>query len=126
MSKRNDYFNPETLLSRDNPLLKSLENTQQLIFGTLDKAARVQLAFTEDLLDLNREGFEALTRRQSMSELFTAQQDLLTELGKRAQRYAGEMQEVISEVKDEVTEAANELGVGAKPKTAKAKSKKAA
>lgn len=126
MSKRTDYFDPEALFSRENPFLKSAEKTQQLIFGTLDKAARVQLAFTEDLLDLNRQGFEALTRRQSLSELFTAQQDLLTELGKRAARYAGEWQEVATAVKAEVAEAANEVSAAVEPKAARTKSKKAA
>jgi hypothetical protein len=123
MSKRTDYLDPETLFSRENPFLKSVEKTQQLIFGTVDKAARVQLAFAEDLLDLNREGFEALTRRQSLTELFTAQQDLLTELGKRAARYAGDLQEVATAVKAEV---ANEMSAAVEPKTPRTKSKKAA
>lgn len=126
MSQISDYFKPETFFSRDNLFLKSAEKTHRLVFETLDKTARLQLSLAEDLLDLNRERFEMLYARQSLTDLFTAQQNFATELGKRAARYAGDLQEVVSEMQSGATEAANELGSAAKPRKAPKKSKKAA
>ena len=126
MSELSDYFKPETLFSRDNPYLKSVEKTHQLIFGALDKTARIQLDFAEDLLDINRERFESFYRHQSITDLYEAQRKLVTELGERATRYAGELREVVSSMQADATEAANDLRAGAEPKTTRGKSKKAA
>jgi hypothetical protein len=124
MSQFTDFFKPETLFSRDNPFLKSAEKTHRLIFETLDKAARVQLSFAEDLLDINRERFESLYAGQSLTDMFTAQQNIVTELGKRTARYAGDLQEVVTSLQVDASEAANELAEKAVPK-AKARSAKA-
>ena len=126
MTQITDLLKPETLFSRDNPFLKSAEKTHRLIFETLDKTARLQLAFAEDLLDINRERFESLYERQSLTDLFTAQQNIATELGKRTARYAGDLQEVVSTMQAGATDAANELATSAKPKAARTRSKKAA
>lgn len=126
MSELSDYFNPETLFSRDNPFLKSAEKTHRLIFGAADRTARLQLAFAEDLLDINRARFESLYRHQSFTDMVEGQRKLMTELGERATQYAGELREVVSSMQADATEAANELGAGVEPKATKSKSKKAA
>jgi len=126
MSQISDFFKPETFFSRDNLFLKSAEQTHRLVFETLDKTARLQLALAADLLDLNRQRFETLYARQSLTDLFTAQQNLATELGKRAARYAGDLQDVVTDIQAGAAEAANELGTAAKPRKAAGKSKKAA
>lgn len=125
MSTLNDYFKPETLFSRDNPFLKSAEKTHQLIFGALDKTARLQLAFAEDLLDINGQRYQSLYQQQSFTGLFEAQRELMTRLGERASHYAGELREVVSSLQTDVTEAANDFGAEVEPKATKAKSTKA-
>jgi len=104
-----EFFNPETFFSRDNPFLKSAEKTHRLIFETLDKTARLQLALAEDLLDINRERFELLYARQSLTEAITAQQNLVVELGRRTARYAGDLQEVVTGMQVGASEAANDF-----------------
>lgn len=126
MTQFSDYLKPETLFSRENPFLKSAEKTHRLVFETLDKTARVQLAFAEDLLDINRERFESLYEGRTLTDLWTAQQNLASELGKRAAKYAGDLQEVVTSMQAEVAEAANELDAEIEPKARKPKSKKAA
>lgn len=126
MSQLNEYFKPEALFSRDNPFLKSVEKSHRLVFETLDKTARLQLALAEDLLDLNRGRFDSLYEPQSFADVLAEQQNLAAELGKRAVRYAEDLQEVLGEVQAEVTEAANELAAEAKPRKSAPKSKKAA
>lgn len=126
MSQLPDFFSPEKLFSRDNPILKSAEKTHRLIFETLDRSARVQIAFAEDLLEINRERFESLYARQSLTDLFTAQQNLATELGKRTAKYAGDLQEVAGSLQTGVADAANEMAPKAPRKAAGGKSKKAA
>ena len=126
MSKINEFLDPETFFTRDNPFLKSAEATHRLVFETLDKTARLQLAFAGDLLQINRERFESLYQRQSLSDLLAAQQELAAELGKRTARYAGELQDVVSDIQSGVTEAANEFGAAAAPRKNAARSKKAA
>ena len=125
MSMLNDYFKPETLFSRDNPFVKSAERTHQLIFGALDKTARLQLAFAEDMLDINRERYESLYQRQTFSEMVEAQRKLATDLGERASHYVGELRDVFSSVQSDVTDAANDLGAEVKSKATKAKATKA-
>jgi hypothetical protein len=128
MNQFTDFFKPEALFSRENPFLKSVEKTHRLVFETLDKAARLQVCFAEDLLDINRERFESLYSGQSLSDVFTAQQNIVTELGKRTARYAGDLQEVVTSMQADATEAANELAETAAPraKARTAKAKKAA
>jgi hypothetical protein len=128
MNQIADFFKPEILFSRQNPFLKSAEKTHRLVFETLDKTIRLQLGFTEDLLDINRERFESLYQTQSFSDLLAAQQNLASELGQRTARYAGDLQDIVSDIQSGVGEAANELGAQAKPKPKKAagKAKKAA
>lgn len=126
MSELSDYFKPETLFSRDNPYLKSAEKTHRLIFGALDKTARVQLAFAEDLLDINRDRLQSLYQQKSVTDWFEVQRKLLTELGERATQYASELRDVVSSVQADATEAANDLAADVEPKATKSKSKKAA
>jgi hypothetical protein len=94
---------------------------------------RAQLAFAEDLLDINRERFELLYAGKSFTETLDAQQDLMTEFGERAARYAGNLKEIAtamsSELTDVVADAANEAAGAAGPakgKTRSAKSNNAA
>jgi len=126
MSQLNEFFKPEALFSRDNPFLKSVQKSHRLVFETLDKTARLQLALAEDLLDMNRSRFNSLYETQSFADLLANQQNLAAELGERAKRYAEDLQEVFGEVQEEVTEAANELAAEAKPRKSVRKTKKAA
>ena len=126
MSQIADYFKPEAFFSRDNPFLQSAGKTHRLVFETLDKTARLQLALAEDLLNLNRERFDTLYQRQSLGDLLAAQQNLAAELGKRAARYAGDLQGIVTDMQSGVGEAANEFAAGARPKKAAGKAKKAA
>ena len=130
MTQFTDYFKPEVLLSRENPFLKSAAAAHRALFDTLDKAARVQLAFAEDLLDLNRERFELLYAGKSITETLGAQQDLMFELGRRTSRYAGDLQDIATSLGSGLTEAAadaaNEAASGAGRKAGASKSKKAA
>ena len=122
MSQINDFFKPEALFSRDNPLLKSLRQGHELMFETFDKAARVQLTYAEELLDVNRKQFEAFYSGKSLKDAVAAQQDLATEVGKRTAKCVGDLQEVVVEMQAGVSEAANDLG--ASPATGKARTKK--
>ena len=130
MTQFTDYFKPEVLLSRENPFLKTAAAAHRAVFDTLDKAARVQLAFAEDLLDLNRERFELLYAGKSFTETLDAQQDLLMEMGKRSVRYAGDLQDIATSLgtglKGAAADAANEAAAGAGRKAGASKSKKAA
>ena len=126
MSQVSQFFKPETFFSRENPFLKSAEKTHRLVFESYDKTARLQLAMAEDLLDLNRERYEAFYACQSLSDLFTAQQNLVAELGERTARYAGDLKDVVTDIQAGAAEAANEFGPAAKPAKASARSKKTA
>lgn len=122
MTQFNDFFKPEALFSKDNPLLKSFRQGHELMFETFDKAARVQLAYAEELLDVNRKQFETLYSGKSLKDAVAAQQDLVTEVGKRTAKCVGDLQEVVVEMQAGVSEAANDLGAG--PASSKAKTKK--
>jgi hypothetical protein len=126
MTKISEFLNPETLFSRENPFLKSAEATHRLVFETLDKTARLQLSFAEDLLEINRERFVSIYASESVSDFIAAQQNLVAQLGKRAARYAGDLKEVVSDVQAGATEAANEYAAAPAPKKPAPKSKKAA
>ncbi len=121
MALFNDYLNTEKLLSRDNPLLKAAESGHRLVFQSFDTAARMQLAFAADLLDLNRDRFDALYNGASLQETFEAQRDLALEVGKRAARHVGELSEIFAFAALDLTDAANEQRAPkARPKKAKA------
>lgn len=130
MTQFTDYFKPEVLFSRENPFLKPVAVTHRAIFDTLDKAARVQLAFAEDLLDMNRERFELLYAGKSFTETLDAQQDLITDLSRRTAQYAGDLQDIATSLGSGLTEvatdAANDTAKGAGRKSGSTKSKKAA
>jgi hypothetical protein len=130
MTQFTDYFKPETVFSMENPFLRSARAAHRLMFDTFDKTARAQLRFAEDLLDLNRDRFELLYAGKSFSETFDAQQELVADFGKRAADYAGDLREaaesVFGRASEAAVDAANDLGAGAKPKSAATRSKKKA
>jgi hypothetical protein len=102
-------------------LFKVAEKTHRLIFESYDKAARLQLTFAGDLLDLNRKRFDALYADDTLLNKVSAQQDLVTKFGKRTATWAGDL-------RGNISDAANELvsPVAAKAPAAKAKKAKAA
>lgn len=130
MTQFADFFKPEAIFSLENPFLKSAAATHRALFETFDKAARAQLAFAEELLDINRDRFELLYAGKSLTETMDAQQDLITELGKCAARYVGDLKEIAESMGTDLTEAvadaANEATGAAESKPKSAKSKKAA
>lgn len=126
MSQFTDMFDIDTLFSRKNPIVESAGKMHRKIFETFDRTARLQLSFTEDLLDLNRKRFEALYAGNSLPEVVKAQQELVTEFGKRTATWVGDLQEVVVELQSDAGEAANEMVKPAARKTAAAKPKKAA
>lgn len=115
MSKITDMFDLEDLFSKENPFLKSVEKTHGQIFESIDKTARLQLAFAGDLLDLNRKRFEALYTSDNLADAVSAHQDLATEIGKRTASLAGDLQEVVVDLQSSVSKAP-----AAKAKKAKA------
>jgi len=116
-----EYLNPEELFSRANPLLKAAEAGHRMVFESIDTAARLQLAFVADLLDLNRDRFDSLYKGQSLQDALEAHRDLAIEVGKRAARHVGELSEVFAFTALDLTEAANEQSaIKARPKKAKA------
>ena len=128
MTQFEDYFKPETVFSMDNPFLKSAQAAHRLLFDTIERTARAQLRFAEDLLDLNRDRFELLYAGKSFSETFDAQQDLVAEFGKRAVDYAGDLREaaesMFGRASEAAMDAANDLGAEPKPKASAPKAKK--
>ncbi|MDT8321673.1 MAG: phasin family protein [Xanthomonadales bacterium] len=109
MTQVNDFFKPDVLFSAGNPLLTSIRQGHQLMFETFDKAARVQLTYAEELLDVNRKQFELLYAGKSLKETVADQQDLATEWGKHAAKCVGDLQEVAVELQAGVSEAANDM-----------------
>jgi len=109
-------------------LFKVAEKTHRLIFESYDKAARLQLAFAGDLLDLNRKRFDSLYADDTLLNKVSAQQDLATEFGKRTATWAGDLQEVVVDLRSNISDAANDLEspVAAKAPAAKAKKAKVA
>ena len=83
-------------------LFKVAEKTHRLIFESYDKAARLQLTFAGDLLDLNRKRFDSLYTDDTLLDKVSAQQDLATEFGKRTATWAGDLQEVVVDLKSGV------------------------
>jgi len=132
-----DNFKPEVIFSTGNPFLKSARKTHTLFAEAFDKTARMQLAFGEDLLDLNKQRFESLYAGKSATDTLSVQQELATQAGNRASALADEFQQVATDFQAGITEAANEwvnvaadavneATEAAKPAQAKKASKKAA
>ena len=109
-------------------LFKVAEKTHRLLFESYDKAARLQLTFAGDLLDLNRKRFDALYSGDNLMDKVSAQQDLATEFGKRTVTWAGDLQEVAVGLRSNISDAANDLvsPVAARAPAAKTKKAKAA
>jgi hypothetical protein len=85
-------------------LFKAAGKTHRLIFESYDKAARLQLTFAGDLLDLNRKRFDALYADDTLLNKVSAQQDLATEFGKRTATWAGDLQEVAVDLRSGVSD----------------------
>jgi hypothetical protein len=117
-------MNPDVLFSADNPFLKSARNTHRLVFDAFDRTARLQLAYAQELLDLNTQRFEALYGSESVMDAVAAQQDLAFDLARSTSRCMAELKEVASGLQASLSDAANEFDAPAKkaaPKTKKAK-----
>ena len=84
-------------------LIKVAEKTHRLIFESFDKAARLQLTFAGDLLNLNRKRFDTLYADDTLLNKVSAQQDLATELGKRTVTWAGDLQEVAIDLRSNIS-----------------------
>jgi len=125
MTQLTDLFNPEIMFSSENPFLKTAKKTHLQIADSFDKAARLQLSFAEDLLNLNRKRIDALYAGESFADTVSAHQDLATELGKRTATWAGDFKEVVVDLQSGVAGAANDLISPAANQTKAAKSKKA-
>ena len=127
MTQLTDLFNPEIMFSSENPFLKTAKKTHLQIADSFDKAARLQLSFAEDLLNLNRKRIDALYAGESFADTVSAHQDLATELGKRTATWAGDLKEVVVDLQSGVTGAASDpVSPAANETRAKApKSKKA-
>lgn len=128
MTQLADLFNPETLFSSETPFLKTAKKTHLQFVDSFEKAARLQLAFAEDLLILNRKRIGALYAGESFADSVSAHQDLATELGKRTATWAGDLKEVVVDLQSSVTGATNDLVSPAanEPRAAKSKKAKAA
>jgi hypothetical protein len=109
MTQITDMFKPEIMFSRENPFLKAAEKSHRLVFETFDKAAHLQLACFEDLLDLNRRRFESLYADEPLKEKLSTHQDLATEAGKRAAALIGDMQEAAVDLQSSFSDAASEF-----------------
>ena len=125
MTQFTDLFNPEIMFSSETPFLQTAKKTHLQIADSFDKAARLQLSFAEDLLNLNRKRIDALYAGESFADTVSAHQDLATELGKRTATWAGDFKEVVVDLQSGVAGAANDLISPAANQTKAAKSKKA-
>ena len=103
-----ENFNPEALFSAENPFLKSAQKTHTLFAEAFDKSARMQLAFGEELLDLNKKRFASLYAGESVKDTIASQQKLMTEAGNRVSALADNFQQLATELQTDVTDAANE------------------
>ncbi len=103
-----ENFKPEAFFSVENPLYKSARKTHTLFAEAFDKTARMQLAFSEQLLDLNKKRFESLYAGGSAQETLGSQQDFIVEAGQRASALADEFKKVATDFQAGMAEAANE------------------
>jgi len=125
MTQFADLFKPEALFSSDNSFLDSAQKAHRLFAESFDKAARLQLSFAEDLLDINRKRIDTLYAGESFMDTVSAHQDLASEIGKCASAYAGDLREAVVDFQSNVSGAANDLVSPAVAKTPAAKGKKA-
>ncbi len=103
-----ENFKPEALFSAENPFFKSAQKTHTLFAAAFDKTARMQLAFGEELLDLNKKRFASLYAGASVQDTIANHQELMTEAGDRASALADEFQQVATDLQAGITNAANE------------------
>ncbi len=108
MNKLFENLNPEAVFSAENPFFKSAQKTHTLIAEAFDKTARMQLAFGEELLDLNKKRFGALYAGKSAQDTLATQQDLIAAVGNRVTALADGFQQVATEFQAGLTDAANE------------------
>lgn len=108
MNKLFENFNPEAIFSADNPFFASARKTHSLFAEAYDKTARMQLAFGEEMLDLNKKRFDALYAGKSVQASLAAPQDLLLSVGKRTSALVDEFQQVATDFQAGMTDAANE------------------
>ena len=101
-------FKPEAIFSTENLFFKSAQKTHTLFAEAFDKAARMQLAFGEELLDLNKKRFASLYAGKSASDTLSFQQDLVTEAGNRTSDLVDECQKIATDFQTGMTEAAND------------------
>ncbi|MGD2130347.1 MAG: phasin family protein [Lysobacterales bacterium] len=125
MSQFTDLMKPEVLFSAENPILQSARKTHKMLFDAVDKSARVQLAYAEELLDLNAKRFEVLVGSESPMEAVAAYQDLAFDVARSASQAATELQDVVSGLQFALGDAAADLVEKAEP-APKAKKAKAA
>ena len=103
-----ENFKTENIFSTENPFSKSAQKTHGLFATAFDTTARMQLAFGEELLDLNKKRFAALYAGDSVQDTIATHQELITEAGNRAIALNDEIQKVATELQTSVTDAANE------------------
>jgi len=108
MNKPFENFKPEVIFSTDNPFFKSAQKTHRLIFDAFDKTARMQLAFGEQMLDLNKRRFNSLYAGKSAQDTLATQQDLLVEAGQRASTLSDDFQKVATDFQTGITGIASE------------------
>jgi len=128
MNTFTDLLKPEAFFSDQNAFFKTAKQAHELTFRALDKSIRLQLDFTRDLMDLNRERFEALYAGESVMDTLSAQKDFALATGKRglslvddAQAIANEIQEAIKETANDFVASANSFAKAPKTTTRKAK-----
>jgi len=126
MGQFSDFFNPKVIFSTENPFLKTAKKAHLQLVDSFEKAARLQLSFAEDLLDLNRKRINVLYSGESFSDLTSAQQDIITEVGKRTATWAGDLREVVVDYQSGLADAANDLISPASAATRTTKKKKKA
>lgn len=103
-----ENLKPEALFSADNPFFTAAQKTHSQFAQAFDKTARMQLAFAEELLDLNQKRFAALYAGASVQDTIASHQELLTEAGNRSFAMADELQKVAVDFQAGISDAAND------------------
>jgi hypothetical protein len=103
-----ENFKPEALFSAENPFFESAQKTHTLFAEAFDKTARMQLAFGEELLEINKKRFASLYTGASVQDTIANHQELMTEAGGHASALADEFQQVATDLQAGVTDATNE------------------
>jgi len=109
MNKLIENFDLEAAFSPENPLLQSLTRTHKLIAKTIDQTARIQLAFAEELLDMNKRRFESLYAGDSIKDTISAHRDLLSEAGNRTFKATDDLRKVATELQTGIVDASNDF-----------------